>query len=489
MPKVSIIIPACGQSHLTRRCLETLYQHTSKELFEVIVINNNSPDDTLEILKAFPEVKVITNDINKSFASSINQGADASSGEYILSLNNDTYFFQSWLESMLRPLEDKKVAVVGAKCLFPDGKIQHAGIACYRNRQPFHAFWGEMPSEKTNLKAEYPAVTFACALVRRPVFEELSGLSLDFPDGNYEDVDFCLRAREKGYKIIYNPEAVLYHEEAGTKKVDLGRAKATIIRNLRIYKEKWQQKPDSLFAVDQRLFPRILVGCPTYERYEFCLQEYSSIVRNLMYPNYDILVVDNSETDAYAEKIRQAGLSVEKVPYKKRARDRIVDSRNLLRQKALDGSYDYLFSLEQDVIPPPGILLRLLKHDKKAISGLYFNHVYLNTGQLATKPVLFVFHKKEGKWGTCRLLTEKETWSDELISIAYAGLGCMLIHQDVLKEVAFRFDEKQAHTDDKFFCFDARKKDIELWADTGAKCRHLLEGKFDWDELVEKGEF
>tara|TARA_Y100000310_G_C20692725_1_gene823394 strand:- start:2536 stop:4029 length:1494 start_codon:yes stop_codon:yes gene_type:complete len=489
MPKVSIIIPVCGQADMTKKCLETLYKFTPKDLIEIIVINNNSPDNTLEMLKAFPDVKVITNEMNKSFSVSINQGVNESTGEFVLPLNNDTYFFQNWLEEMLETFTDKKVAVVGAKLLFPDGKIQHAGLACYKNKQPFHVFWGEMPSEKNNIQVEYPAVTFACALIRRKVFEELQGLSLEYPDGNYEDVDFCLRAREKGYKIVYNPKVVLYHLEAGTKKLDLTRAQDTIRKNLKIYKDKWEKRSESLFAVDQRIFPKILVGCPTYYKYEYCLEKYAKIVKNLMYPNYDILLIDNSPDEEYMEKIQDVGLKVEQTPYRKKARDRIVESRNLLKKRTLKGNYDYMFSLEQDVIPEPDILKKLLSHDKKIISGFYFSPQKLMNGDVAIKPIIFKFHKKEGKWGTCRMLTKDETWSDELMNIAYCGVGCLLVHKDVLEKVTFRYKDDKDATDDKYFCYDARKADFEIWADASVKCKHLLEEKFDWDELRDKGEY
>ena len=489
MPKVSIIIPVCGQVHLTKKCLETLYQHTPKDLFEVIVIDNNSPDETPELLKKYPDIKVLTNEMNKSFSVSINQGVNEATGEFILALNNDVEFFQPWLEEMLETFKDKTVAVVGAKLLFPDGKIQHAGLACYKNRQPYHPFWGEKPSEKTDMVVEYPAVTFACALIRQKVFEKLHGLSLDYPDGNYEDVDFCLRCREQGFKVVYNPKAVLYHLEAGTKNLDKGRALHTIKTNLKIYKDKWEGKPDKLFAVDQRLFPKILVGCPTYGEYSYCLERYAYAVKNLMYPNYDILLVDNSKDDSYVEMIEELGLPVESTPHRKKARDRIIESRNLMRDVVLKKGYDYLFSLEQDVIPKPDILLKLLAHDKKIVSGVYFSPQKLMNGDVVVKPIVFKFHKREGKWGQCRMLTKDEVWADELINIAYCGVGCLLVHKDVFKDIKFRYKDDLDATDDKYFCFDARKKDFEIWADTSLRCKHLIEEKFDWDELRKKGEY
>jgi GT2 family glycosyltransferase len=438
------------------------------------------------MLKEF-DVKVITNDMNKSFAISINQGVNESSGEYILALNNDIEFYQPWLKEMLETFSDRKVGVVGAQMLFKDGTLQHAGVACYKNRQPYHVFRGEEPSEKTNRMVEYPAVSFACALFKRSLFESLQGLSVEYPDGNFEDVDFCLRARLKRWKNIYQPKAKLYHLEAGTKKLDPKRAKKAIFDNYEIFKKQWEHSPQRLFDVDRELFPKILVGCPTYDKYEYCLKQYGLIVKNLMYPNYDILLVDNSEEINYKHLLDIEHIPSDHIDYEKKARDRIVLSRNILRKKAL--KYDYFLSLEQDVIPEPSIIQDLLKLNKKIVSGAYFNNVKLQNGDIILKPVLYKFHEKKGFWGTCRLMTKDEVWAEGVQEVAYAGLGCMLIAKEVLEKIKFRYSEKMDATDDRFFCYDARKLGYDIFADTGIKAKHLIADKFDWDDLREKGEY
>src|SRR3989338_4339015 len=116
--------------------------------------------------------------------------------------------------------------------------------------------------------------------------------------------------------------------------------------------------------------PRVLVGCPTYEGKSYCLDVYSRAVRSLKYARFDILLVDNSKTDDYTHAIVSAGLPVTKVPWHEDPRERVVSARNVMRDKVLEEGYDFFFSLEQDVVPEPDALARLLSHDKKIVTGV-----------------------------------------------------------------------------------------------------------------------
>ena len=118
---------------------------------------------------------------------------------------------------------------------------------------------------------------------------------------------------------------------------------------------------------------KILVGCPTSFHKEYCFNKYLKGIKSLTYQNHDILLVENSKDDKYINKIKKF-LPVIKGPYFESALDRIITSRNILKEKVLEGNYDYFLSLEQDVIPPKDIIERLLKHNKKVITGIYFVH-------------------------------------------------------------------------------------------------------------------
>lgn len=164
---------------------------------------------------------MITNKTNLGFAKACNQGARAASNEFILFLNNDVEVQPGWLSSLiLTLLEDSEVAVVGSKLLYPDGKIQHAGVITVDDRghdhpiSPWHVYIGHDGTlPQANIPREYAAVTAACLLTRKSIFEKLGGFDESYRNG-YEDVDYCYKVGTAGYKIIYRPESVAIHYES-----------------------------------------------------------------------------------------------------------------------------------------------------------------------------------------------------------------------------------------------------------------------------------
>ncbi len=223
---------------------------------------------------------------------------------------------------------------------------------------------------------------------------------------------------------------------------------------------------------------RVLVGCPTSDYKSYCLEEYATSVKSLTYDNYDILLVDNSKDDSYSEKIKQLGINTIKAEYSERAIDRIVSSRNILRQSALANNYDYLLSLEQDVIPPKDVIERLLSCNKKIIAGVYFG---TKTRQGETKLIPYLGNSYQDKY---KLLNPDIIMNNSgLIRVDYCGLGCVLIHKDVLSEVEFKIQQPRKGFDDTLFCQDALKKGFEIFADLSVKCKHLFINRpWKWTE-------
>ena len=228
--------------------------------------------------------------------------------------------------------------------------------------------------------------------------------------------------------------------------------------------------------------PKIMVGCPTSFHKEYALQQYAESLKKITYKNHDILLVDNSPNDTYLDKIKETGLSVIKGPRFESARDRIIASRNILRQKVIDGNYDYFFSLEQDVIPPRDILERLISHNKKVITAVYFANNMI-PGETLSKLIPLVYILEDEKTLSMRPLNEDELWKDQgLKQVVSAGLGCVLIHRNVLKEVKFRYDLNSF--DDRWFFLDLYDKKIPVYADTSIKCKHLIYNRpYPWSKI------
>mgnify|MGYP001606785611 CR=1 FL=1 len=223
---------------------------------------------------------------------------------------------------------------------------------------------------------------------------------------------------------------------------------------------------------------KILVGCPTSSYKAYCLGEYAKGLKSLNYNNFDILLVDNSTDLNYLKAIKQAGLPVIKAPYDERARKRIVDSRNILRQTVLENGYDYFLSLEQDVIPPPDIIQKLLSHKKSIVSGLYFTYHSYNGKSQLLEPVLW---GKSGK-DDLKVLSEKDISKKGLIEVAACGLGCCLMHKNVLEKIKFRFSNEFEGFDDVWFCYDAFNSGFKIYADTSMICKHLV-SNWSWGNI------
>ncbi len=228
--------------------------------------------------------------------------------------------------------------------------------------------------------------------------------------------------------------------------------------------------------------PRILVGCPTSFHKEYALKQYAEAIKRLTYKNHDVLLVDNSQSEDYLKKIKTFGIPVIKGPYFESARDRIVASRNILRQKVIDEDYDYFFSLEQDVLPPADILEKLTAHNKKVISAVYFADNVI-PGETLSRLIPLAYILEDEKTLSMRPLNEGELWKKPgLMKVVSAGLGCVLIHREILKEIQFRHDLDSF--DDRWFFIDAYHKKIPVYVDTSIKCKHLIYNRpYPWKEI------
>ncbi len=225
--------------------------------------------------------------------------------------------------------------------------------------------------------------------------------------------------------------------------------------------------------------PKILIGCPTFDRYIYCLKEYLTAIKTLNYENYDILLVDNSMDNNYYDKLKSLGLNVIKDVYKETARDRIVSSRNILRQYALDNNYDYLLSLEQDVIPPNDVIEKLLSHNKKIVSGVYFNLMKLEN---STEPKPMLWRDYNITTNRMIFLTDEEILKPQILELSACGLGCLLIHKSVLEKIKFRYSVEKEGFDDVWFSHDCRALNFSIYVDTSIRCKHITV-KNKWGDI------
>jgi len=238
-PLVSIIIPVYNKCDLTVQCLQALAKATSQVPHEIIVVDNASSDATPQRMQQqqAAHIRYVRNEVNRNFAGACNQGAAAATGKYWLFLNNDTIPVQGWLEALLDELRTHpEVAAVGSKLLYESGHVQHAGVVFARDtRSPFHPYrMLRMDDARVNRRRELQAVTAACVLIRPKWFQDCGGFSEDFRNG-YEDLDLCLKIRQRGGVIVYQPKSVVFHLESQTP----GRMKFDN-ENRALFFQRWQ---------------------------------------------------------------------------------------------------------------------------------------------------------------------------------------------------------------------------------------------------------
>jgi GT2 family glycosyltransferase len=223
--------------------------------------------------------------------------------------------------------------------------------------------------------------------------------------------------------------------------------------------------------------PKILVGCPVSDLKKYCTKEYINSVKSLTYPNYDILLVDNSKEPYFYNNLKQQGIPIIKDKYIEPARARIINSRNILRQKVLE-NYDYFLSLEQDVISPKDIIERLLAHNKDILTGVYYSYQTNNDVNLLT-PLLWQFINND----EVRYISNDEIQESKLMKVGACGLGCILISKKILEKIKFRYNPKSNCFDDMFFCLDAKNNNYDIYVDTSIKCKHLIL-KWNWNNII-----
>jgi GT2 family glycosyltransferase len=227
-PLVSIIVPFRDKSFLLQACVESIVAKTRYRNFEILCIDNGSvEEETRSVVEQLclrdARVRVLRHDIPFNYSAINNFGAEQARGDHLVFLNNDTeVILDEWLDSMLEQSQRPEVGVVGARLWYADGTIQHAGVIVGPGGVAGHAHLlrhGDDPGyfARIRLPQNLSAVTFACAMTRRDVFREMGGLNDDEMKIAFNDIDYCLRAREAGYLVVYTPYALLHHFESKSR--------------------------------------------------------------------------------------------------------------------------------------------------------------------------------------------------------------------------------------------------------------------------------
>ncbi len=266
-PLVSIVIPTNGQTRevryervaLVNHCVRSIVERSTYSAYEIVcVADTSTPAAVLDELRAIAgdRLRLVDFDEPFNFSAKINAGAVRSEGEHLLLLNDDIEVATpDWLERLVMYSSDPGVGAVGGRLLWEDGRIQHAGVL-FENGLPGHVyrgFRGDFKGYSNNVLVaqNYLAVTGACLMTRRELFAEVGGLTMTLPV-NYNDMDYCLKLRRHGLRVVYDPDMVMLHFESSSRSKDVEDWEKEALL------ERWL----SLTAVDPFTSPHLTQGMP-----------------------------------------------------------------------------------------------------------------------------------------------------------------------------------------------------------------------------------
>ena len=241
-PVVSVVIPVYNQYEYTLACLYSLLENTRNVPYEVIIGDDCSSDETVNLESHVDNVRRVRNDHNLGFTLNCNHAAESARGKYILFLNNDTIVQEDWLAPMVLLMDnDEKVGIVGSKLRYPDGILQEAGGIIWSDATVCNYGKGFNPNDPPyNYVKEVDYISGASLMIRSDLFRELGGFDPRYAPAYCEDSDLCLAVRNAGYRVLYQPKSEVVHFEGLThgRKISkrINPLQDTNIEKLR---EKW----------------------------------------------------------------------------------------------------------------------------------------------------------------------------------------------------------------------------------------------------------
>lgn len=250
-PNVSVIIPTKDKTNLLKRCVDSILRLSAYKNYKIYIVDNLSQEDEtfryFDEIKQLDQIEILTYNKAFNFSAINNEAVRHADSEYLIFLNNDTEVIASdWIEAMLEFARRRDVGAVGAQLYFPDNTIQHAGLILGLGGIAGYAHYklpGDHPGYNGRVKIiqNLSAVTAACMMVRKSLFEEMGGFDETYSHA-YNDIDLCLRMREKGYLVVYTPYSSLYHHESVSRgHEDTPEKKIRFLKEIRHFQRKWKQ--------------------------------------------------------------------------------------------------------------------------------------------------------------------------------------------------------------------------------------------------------
>lgn len=326
-PRVSLVIPLFAAADLTRRCLETIRDNTMAVGYEVILVDDTADADTKRLLEQVHGARVLVNERNEGYLRSMNRGAALARGQWLVLCNNDIEVQPGWLEGMLECAEsDESVGVVAPKFVSPDGSLSEAGAIIWSDGTGANFGRGDEPGRfQYEYRREVDYGSAAALMVRGELWTEVGGFDERYLPMYYEDADLCFEAHERGWRVLYEPRAVVMHVEGGTAGTDLEEGhKRHQEANRPKFVEKWRARLEAEHlrsgevrlrrAADRYRREQVLIvdhRMPMWDRDAGSLRMLE-IMRSLLRLGYGVnLLPDNfTPIEPYTAELQQLGVEV-----------------------------------------------------------------------------------------------------------------------------------------------------------------------------------
>lgn len=330
-PEVSIIIPVNNNFHDTFNCIKSISLLSDKSSYEVIIMDDNSSDETSFVFSQCNNIIYLKNNVNEGFLKSCNTAARHAKGELIILLNNDTIVLDGWLDYLANTTKiNPKVGLVGSKLIYPDGTLQEAGGVIWQDGNALNFGRNDDPNKpEYNYLRNVDYCSGASICIPRKVWEEIEGFDETYSPAYYEDTDLAFRIRERGYEVLFQPFSVVIHLEGKTSGTDItkGIKRYQEINRNKFY-DRWKSRiadfgfpSENYFSFRNRkrnknaLVIDVCTPKPDQDSGSIDTYHYLLTLRKLGFEVTFISVVDPELIDKYVKDLQLNGVEVIYQPY------------------------------------------------------------------------------------------------------------------------------------------------------------------------------